>query len=274
MKNYLKNLVLFVAGGFAVGLLLRFFTVWQACILIFLALIVFFVFRIADGLVVLTRRGDFGVLSRQLSNLYVLTAWKGVPSDTLANCNAAVAGSTKLLSAWKTLNRYRFLGDGMTLEEADSAAFDECEKQRRWIAELTPERIASECNKKSSSSDPEPGPELPRKTLCPKCAKAYVESKQKWAKILASEKMGKSLYPHEYAISAPPCPLPQTKSQWDKDGWYVTCDCGFEKRGLGLDDAFLEEEEHAMTHDPALRLSHPDSGRKTQEEQINPSQSQ
>lgn len=274
MKSLLRNLAPSLAIGSVVALLLYFFTVWQACVLILLAVTAFFVFRIADRLSVLAQALESSrSLSRQLSNLYVLIAWKGMPSDTLETCNAVVASSTKLLSAWDRLNKIRFRGNGMTPEEADSAARDEFQKEQRWIAELTPERIANGCNKQGSfSDDPEPGQGLPNKTLCPKCAIAYTKAKQKWAEILASEKMGKSLPLHEYIIPVPPCSLPKTGCEKDKDGWYVTCECGFEKRCLGLDDALLEGEEHAMTHDPALRLSRPNGGRKTQEEQINPPQ--
>jgi hypothetical protein len=59
----------------------------------------------------------------------------------------------------------------------------------------------------------------------------------------------------------------------DMGGWYVTCECGFQKRGLSLQDSLLEEEEHAMTHDPDLRLSRPNGGRKTRQEQTIPPQS-
>src|SRR5271157_5472627 len=179
MRNFLESLALCVAVGFAAGLLSHFFTAWQVCMLILAALTAFFVFRIADGLVGLRRRDDrpdpprldparLEVLSRQLSNLYVLIAWncpKGVPGSHLESCNAAVAGSTELLSAWERLNRYRFLGNGMTGEEADSAEFVEFQKQRRWIAELTSDRIENGCNKRSSYSDPDPAPGLPRTTL-------------------------------------------------------------------------------------------------------------
>jgi hypothetical protein len=131
-----------------------------------------------------------------------------------------------------------------------------------------PERIENGCNKRSSFSDPGPGPELPKKTLCPECAKAYAKAKQEWAEVLASEKMGKSIDPCQYPVwhPVPRCPLPKTDFFKDKDSWYVTCECGFEKRGLVLDEALLEEEEHVMTHDPALRLSRPNGGRKMQEE--------
>jgi hypothetical protein len=279
MKNFLRSAALSSAGGLAIGLSFHFFAAWQACILILVSLIAVFVFRIADRLVGLARREEGSAptrldsLSRQLSNLYVLIAWKGVPSSTLESCNAAVAGRTDLLDAWERLTRYRLLGNGMTLEEADSAAFAEFQKQRRWIAEHTLQRIENGCNKRSSFSDQEPGPEFPKKALCRKCGQAYAEAKQRWAEVLAAEKMGKSPSPHEYSAGHPsqPCPLPKTDSFKDKDGWYVTCECGFEKRGLGLDDALLEEEEHAITHDPSLRLSRPSGGGKTPEEQISPS---
>ncbi len=251
MKSFLRSLAPYLAIGVAVGLLLYFFTVWQACVLILLTVTAFFVFRILDMLSVLAKGLESSrSLSRQLSNLYVFIAWNGVPSDTLETCNTVIAGSTKLLSAWERLNKIRFLGNGMTPDEAESAASDESQKQRRWIAELTPERIANGCNKQGSFSDPVPGQGPPNKTLCPKCAIAYTEAKQKWAEILASEKMGKSLPLHQYLIPVPPCSLPKTGCEKDTDGWYVTCECGFEKRCLGLDDALSEKEEHYLTHDP------------------------
>ena len=229
----------FIRSGFSRGrLVVSFLYRLAACMLTLAALTTFFVFRIADGLVGLTRRDDrpnptrLEVLSDQLSNLYVLLAWKGVPSSTLESCNADVAGSTEGLRTWEMLNRYRFLGNGMTGEEADSAALAEFQKQRRWIAEFTPDRIKNGCNKLSTRSDPEPGPGLPREALCPECGKAYLEAKQKWGEILAAEKMGKNFFPHEYPVNVPRCPLPETDFGRDKNGWYVTCKCGFRKAWL------------------------------------------
>jgi hypothetical protein len=197
MKDFLQNLALPLAVCLAFGLFSHFFGVWQGCVLILLVLTAFFAFR---GLTRLE------VLSRQLSNLYVLTAWKGVPP---LESKQAPAQSEELLDAWEKLNRYRFLGNGVTLGQADSAAFAELQKQRRWIAAHNAERIENGCVKRSSFSDSEPGPELPKKELCPGCAKAYAEAKQQWDEVLASEKMGKFLSPHEYPVwhPRPRCPL-------------------------------------------------------------------
>jgi hypothetical protein len=209
MKAFLTSLALWSAAGASVALSFSLFAAWQACVLILLALIAFVIFRIKDGLLTFTRKDD-RVLSRQLSNLYVLLAWKGVPVTDLESAQAP-ARSEKLLSAWERLNRLRSLGDGMTLEEADSAAFAKFQEQSRLIAALTPDRIEDGCNKRSSFSDPEPGPGLPKKALCPKCAEAYAEAKQRWAEVLAAEETGKSLRPHEYPVRhpLPHCSLPR-----------------------------------------------------------------
>jgi hypothetical protein len=264
MKNYLKNFALLLVCGFVGGLLFQLFTIWQACVLIFSALVAFFVYR--------ELAARLEVLSRQLSNLYVLTAWKSVPSEELdSEDGSPPTTSMKSIDLWEKFNEYRFIGDGMLADQASLAAFDKRQKYWLEIARDAPSRIKNRCNKRSFSS------EDTGKPLCPTCAEAYAEAEKELAGIqTAIRKRGvkrwkRNNLPRPF-ISEPLCPLPKTFTLMDKDGYYVTCECGFEKRGLGLNDALLEEKEHAITHDPALRLSRPDGGQKMQEQQISPLQ--
>jgi hypothetical protein len=163
------------------------FTAWQLLVVILLGLTAYLVFRGVNQL---------GTISRQLSNLYVLTAWKSVPAAELGGCSAWVTSYTNRLEAWEKLNEYRFLGNGMLPEEAHSAAHDEFfVNNGRWIAQSAPERIKNGCCDKK----------FPGNELCSTCAENYATAEKQFAEMMAKEKStGKRL--EHYVIRVPACP--------------------------------------------------------------------
>jgi hypothetical protein len=203
-----------IVGGITFGAIER-FTPWQICIFTLLLILVATVIRPVHTKQSVT----LATLSRQLSNIYVLLAWnaKRVPNENLENISGGYE-STEFLLAWKRFNKYRFQGNGMTLEEADMAACDEHDKHRRMIALYTLERIERGCNRKRSHTDPEPEPPLPRKALCPQCEKNYWEFEKRLREALARDKAGDT--PFEWGslgsiVPCAPCPLPGSDTDED-----------------------------------------------------------
>jgi hypothetical protein len=208
---------------------------WQLGVLALLALIAWGVFHGVRQLSTISRQ-----LSRQLSNLFMLTAaaHKFPLSSELADesCNGSVVGHTGHLKHWENKTYHRFLADGMTPDDALSASNALRNSQARWIAENASRRIENGCHNATDSN------------LCPTCAQNFAAAEATWAKLMEQEKVsGKSLDGFEYCISPPPCPTPVDKVIADTDRFIAECGTKPEQKKNGEQESCPERYPRLIT---------------------------
>ena len=137
-------------------------------------------------------------LSRQLSNLYILQAWKRLPHtedlDVPHSYAIGVPDRTEWLKFWERLNTIRFLSEGVSPEDASHATSKLWLQHARWIAQFAPERVENGCRGKKDGE------------LCESCARSLGEVQALWARLMEKERAGERLKNEEYVIGAQECP--------------------------------------------------------------------